>query len=428
MANFVNVTGGIYRTNGHLAMKPFFLNPFFGETADAFTSDPRVFFDPDSQRWMATILEADFDSNGDISASRVDLAVSQTPNPTGKWNVYRIDTTNNSHFHCPCLPDYPILGVDHENVYISTNEFTTDLQSFNGAQLYALSKSQLAAGDASVNMVFFQNLSMAGAPAFHVQPANEYGSPSAEWLMSSLDPNGTSDDRLGVWAVTHEARVTAGHGMPLLSSKVVDSEMYAFPPNAQTPPGFCGNCESGAGAPTTGVVQTDWDAMQETQYINDERGVPRHRDDHPWRVRCAHRRGLVRRPPCAEQERGERGHDGRAPGYVGIRGEYLLYPHINLLDNGMMALTFGMGGMDTYLSAAYAVAEPGRGFPNVAIAGAGAFPDNGFTGSQQYGGEGRWGDYSNGEISRERTGSGSPPSTSRTLVTAGRTGETASSS
>jgi hypothetical protein len=85
-------------------------------------------------------------------------------------------------------------------------------------------------------------------------------------------------------------------------------------------------------------------------------------------------------------------------GYVAVQGEYLLYPHINMTGSGAMALTFGLGGPRTYPSAAYTVARPDRIFKIVKLAGPGTGPDNGFTGTAEYGGVGRWGDYSNGQI------------------------------
>jgi hypothetical protein len=398
VANFVNVTGGIYSNDGQLLAGPFYLNDFFGEAPDANTSDPRVFYDNSSHTWFATILEYGISKKGTISGSRVDVAVSQSADPTGAWNVYSFDTSNLNHFHCPCLADYPILGIDRHNVYISTNEFTTDEQAFNGSQLYALSKSQLVAGRHSVNLVYFQNLSIAGGPAFHVQPANEYGKTQAEWMMNSLDPNGTSDHRIGVWAVTNEHSVTSGHGMPVLSARVVHSETYSFPPNARTPKGFCGGCGSG-GAPTSGKVATDWDAMQETQYINGQLvgalntgitipGDTSVRSGVAW---------FVVHPSLDGSVVSSKTHVARQ-NYVAVQGEYLTYPHINMTGNGAMALTFSLGGPKTFLSAAYSVARNGRTFKIVKIAGPGVAPDNGFTGAEQYGGVARWGDYSNGQI------------------------------
>src|SRR6478735_4173190 len=57
VANFVNVTGAVYSDRGFLLAGPFYLNRFFGESDDANTSDPRVFYDQGTKTWIATILE-----------------------------------------------------------------------------------------------------------------------------------------------------------------------------------------------------------------------------------------------------------------------------------------------------------------------------------------------------------------------------------
>jgi hypothetical protein len=396
VANFVNVTGAIYDVNGALLAGPFYLNPFFGESVDAFTSDPRVYYDGLTHRWFATILEYQF--NADFTAiteSHVDLAASVSADPTGAWNVYRIDTTNPTHSGCPCLADYPILGVDQYNIYISTNEFDKTLSSFNGSQLYVVSKAHLIAGHPHAHMAFFENLAMAGAPAYHVQPANTYGNAKAEWMMSSLDPNSTRDHRLGIWAVTNRPSVTTGIGVPKLSQMKILSESYSFPPNAHTPPGYCTSC----GAPTSGIVANDFDAMQETEYINGQlvgaldtgvniNGDTSERSGVAW---------FVVQPSLRGGQISSDTHVVRQ-GYLATQGLYLLYPHINMTLNGSMAMTFGFGGPGTYLSAGYSTAAPGSRFQSVKRAAAGTGPDNGFTGTDQYGSIGRWGDYSNGEI------------------------------
>jgi hypothetical protein len=398
VANFVNVTGGIYNPSGQMLDGPFFLNDFFGESADANTSDPRVFYDTSTDRWFATILE--YQLGQAVEESHVDVAVSTSGDPTGTWKLYQIDTTNPAHFHCPCLADYPILGVDQHNIYISTNEFTSCLCEFNGAQLYAMSKPQLVAGQATVNTVFFENLAIAGSPAFHVQPANEYGPHGAEWALSSLDPNGTSDNRLGVWAVTNEAAVTSGVGMPLLSSRVLQSEGYAFPRNARNPKGFCQPCAGGAGLPTTGKVQTDWDAMQETQFMHGQligalnTGVNIPGETHA-RTGVA---WFVVRPYLSDGRVDPATHVARQ-GYVAAHGLYMLYPHINMVLNGSMAMTFSIANRGTFLSAAYTVGRNKHDFntTQIRLAAAGTNPDNGFTGTSQYENANRWGDYSNGQ-------------------------------
>jgi hypothetical protein len=399
IANFVNLAGAIYSPSGTLLKGPFYLNTFFNEDPAAFTSDPRVFFDRGSHRWFATMLEVTFDANFNVTESHLDVAVSKSSDPRASWGIFKINTDNLNHRGCPCLPDYPILGVDASNVYVSTNEFTSNLQSFNGAQLYAISKSQLVAGSTHPNVVFFQNLKIAGAPALHVQPANTYGSAPAEFLMSSLDPKGTTDHRLGVWALTSPDRVTSG-GLPRLTARIISSERYTFPPNAQTPVGRCtGDLCSAGGDPTTGVLATDFDAMEEVQYINGQlvgalnTGVTIPGD-------TAERAGVawfVVHPTVSGSGVAASTHVVRQ-GYLSQRGEYLMYPHINMSPDGGMAVVFGITNSSTFPAAAYSLAAPGGSFTSINIAAAGTDPDNGFGATAAFGGVGRWGDYSNGEI------------------------------
>jgi len=400
VVNFVNVTGIITTTAGQRLHAPFYLNTFFGESAAANTSDPRVFYDASTRRWFATILEYGITAKGVFTESHVDIATSTAADPRAPWRITRIPTSNLNHAGCPCLADYPILGVDTHNVYVSTNEFSNIAANpFNGSQLYAVSKSQLVAGAPRANVVTYQDLSAGGALAYHVQPANTYGDPGVEYLMSSLDPNSTFDTRLAVWALTNPGAVTTG-GEPTLSVTITTSEPYATPPNAQTPPGFCSGSICGkTGSPTTGVVATDFDAMQEVQYIHGNLvgalntgvtvpGDPAERSGVAWFVVHPHVTGATIDGATAVTRQG----------YVSQNGEYLLYPHVNMTDSGAMAVVFGVGGPGTYLSAGYATAPAGHGFGQIHIAGAGVAPDNGFTDTTAFGGVGRWGDYSNGQI------------------------------
>lgn len=399
VVNFINVAGGIYNSSGTRLVGPFYLNTFFGEPAAANTSDPRVFFDSSSNRWFATMLEYAISPKGLFTESHVDIATSTTADPRDPWRIVQIPTTNLGHAGCPCLADYPILGVDTHNIYVSTNEFNQTGTTFNGAQLYAVSKPQLVAGAKVVNVASYQDLSAGGTVGYHVQPANTYGDPGVEYLMSSLDPNSTFDNRLAVWALNDPASVTTG-GLPALTVKVISSEAYSFPPNAQTPPGFCsGSLCAPHGLATTGTVSTDFDAMQEVQYINGVLvgalntgvtvpGDPAERSGVAW---------FVVHPESSGGAVGA-GTKVMRQGYISQNGAYLLYPHLNMTPSGSMAVVFGIGGPSTYLSAGYATAPVGGTFGQIKVAGAGVAPDNGFTGTAPFGGSGRWGDYSNGQI------------------------------
>jgi hypothetical protein len=90
--------------------------------------------------------------------------------------------------------------------------------------------------------------------AFSVQPAithPEGDSGDAEYFLESIDPTGTFDNRVGVWALTHQEEVSAG-GMPKLTNIVITSEGFGVPPNA---------VQAGA----TSLLNTGDDRMQQVQ-------------------------------------------------------------------------------------------------------------------------------------------------------------------
>ncbi|HYS97207.1 MAG TPA: hypothetical protein VEM94_02305, partial [Candidatus Dormibacteraeota bacterium] len=163
------------------------LNTFFGYAAQfnrttgdvgPFVTDPSCFFDQDTSRWFAVVLTLDvFTASGDFTgANHVDLAVSNSPSPTGSWTIYRVQAQDDGHNGTPnhgctgiapygqatvptypnaCIGDYPHLGVDANGVYVTTNEYSLFGNDFHGAQIYAFSKSALAGGASTVNVTQF---------------------------------------------------------------------------------------------------------------------------------------------------------------------------------------------------------------------------------------------------------------------------------
>ena len=125
--------------------------------------------------------------------NHLDIAVSQTSNPTGAWNIYRVDVTHDGtntggENPGPYLGDYPHIGADANGFYITTNAYPWCCNGFSGAQLYAFSKAQLAAGAASINMQHIDTSGMVNAPSDAGQPsrASPSGRPSRPERTSTL--------------------------------------------------------------------------------------------------------------------------------------------------------------------------------------------------------------------------------------------------
>ena len=369
VVDMVNSAYRVYDKKGNTLAGPFNINQPFHDGFKQFTSDPRCYYDASTNTWFATILFL----NDPFTASRLEIAVNTTGDPTTPWKVFRIDTTHKGGPGCPCFGDQPTLGIDGSNLYVTTNEFSINGPEFNGAQIYAIDKSDLVANVKKVHFVHYTNLFIGGAQAASVQPALTTGSPAAEYFLSSLDPDGTGDNRVGVWALTNTTAVGRGD-LPALSSVVLTSEPYSIPPPA---------LQKGS----TSTLDSDDDRMQQVQFIGGEiwgtlgtsvqpAGDSTPRAGGAWfRVKPRLDGSTLKSATITGQ------------GYIQSAGEYVINPAIQADGNGHAAVVFTLTSANRFASAAYALLD-GRGsaFGAAVVAAAGTGPyDPAAT---------RWGDYS----------------------------------
>jgi hypothetical protein len=366
VVDMVNSAYRVYDTKGNTLAGPFNVNKPFHDGFKQFTSDPRCQFDAATNTWFATILFI----NDASTASRLDIAV--TKDPTKDWNVFRINTTHKGGPGCPCFGDQPTLGIDGSNLYVTTNEFSILGPEFNGAQIYAIDKSDLVANAKNTHFVHFTNLFIGGAQAASVQPALTTGSSAAEYFLSSLDPNGTGDNRIGVWALTHTNAVGSGD-MPTLSSLVLTSEAYSIPPPA---------AQKGA----TSTLDSDDDRMQQVQFIGGEIWGALGTSFRPAGDTADRAAGAWFRvkPRLDGSTLGSARLTGQ--GYIQSKGEYVINPAIQADGDGHAVVAFTLTSANRFPSAAYALLGEDSAFGSPAVVAAGTGPyDPAAT---------RWGDYS----------------------------------
>ncbi len=96
-------------------------------------TDPRILYDPASQRWFAVMITTDQSTNNKILFAR-----SNTSDPTQGFMGVSF-TTNNGR-----SADFPTLGLDANGVYVGTNNFTSG-GSFRNEGLYSVPKADLLA-------------------------------------------------------------------------------------------------------------------------------------------------------------------------------------------------------------------------------------------------------------------------------------------
>jgi hypothetical protein len=452
-----NIVSGFPRDVNHAVD----LNSFYGYAPainrttgirGQFVTDPSCLYDAATQRFFVVVLTLEVvpTTGAFTTVNHLDLAVSQSANPTGVWNIYRIDVTADGSpgatgGPCPCLGDYPHIGADANGFYITTNSYPWGPGSFDGAQIYAFSKAQLAAGSAAVTMQHIDTTGMVQAtspvaqtePGFTVWPAQSPGTGSFElnaggteyFLSSNAGDEASghaftgSSTNLVVWTLTNTSSLNTTPALTL-SNKVLTVNQYGIPPKQQQP---------GSGtAPTTAVPQGDCINDTTTVLFNGQTGC--------WRLlfggEPAHNEVISR--PDSNDTRMQQvtfangklwgaldtalNPDGGAQragiayyvvnpsagklvlqGNIGATGHDFTYPAIGVTASGRGVIAFTDTGNTANPSAAYAPidAQVGAGPWSDVPGGVGAAQDDGFTSYKSQVGNPprtRWGDYGSAAV------------------------------
>jgi len=450
-----NIVGGLPRNVNHAVD----LNSFYGYAPAInratgiraqFVTDPSCIYDAQTNRWFVVVLTLEVvpTTGAFTHVNHLDLAVSQTGDPsTGAWSIYRIDVTNDGTNTGgvnpgPYLGDYPHIGADANGFYITTNAYPWCCNGFSGAQIYAFSKAQLAAGAASVTLVHIDTsgtvplASQAGStqPGFTLWPAQSPGTGSfdsshggTEYFLSSnaadeaTNPvTGTggphTSDKIIAWTLTNTSSLNSSPALGL-ANRVISVGTYGVPPKQQqpgsgspatvdTPQGFCVNDTTTATIAGVGCWRLLFNAepahdevisrpdsndsrMQQVMYAN---GKLWGSLDTAVTVNGSNRAGIawyVVNPGSGAIVKG---------GYLGAEGYDFTYPAIGVTASGRGVMAFTATGNNLNPSAAYAPIDAlaGVGSWNVVPGGQGATQDDGFTSYKSQVGNPprtRWGDY-----------------------------------
>jgi hypothetical protein len=456
-----NIVAGYPRNVNHAVD----LNSFFGYdpaidrttlVRGPFVTDPTCIYDAATQRFFLVVLTLETTAAGAFTLeNHLDLAVSKTSDPTGDWNIYSIDVTNHG-FNTggvnagPYLGDYPHIGADAYGVYLTTNAYPWLHNGFAGAQIYALSKAQLAAGASTVTTVHIDTSGMVNVasdagptqPGFTVWPAQSPGASSfdlsangTEYFLSSNAADeathpvaGTggnyTSSQLITWALTNTSSLNGAPALAL-SNKVLSVGQYAIPPKQQqpgsgtlattdTPLGYCINDTTtrtiasnrrgcwrllfGAEPAHNEVISrpdSNDTRMQQVMYAN---GKLWGALDTALTVGGGNRAAIewfIVKPTASP---GSVAASIVLQGYLGTAGYDLTYPAVGVTAAGRGVMAFTATGNSQNPSAGYAPIDAlaGVGAWVTAPGGTGAAQDDGFTSYKAYVGSPprtRWGDY-----------------------------------
>jgi hypothetical protein len=452
-----NIVAGFPRNVNHAVD----LNSFYGyapaidrahgNVRGPFVTDPTCIYDAATQRFFLVVLTLEVvpTTGAFTHVNHLDLAVSATANPTGTWNIYRLDVTNDGTNTGgvnpgPYLGDYPHIGADANGVYLTTNAYPWCCNGFSGAQIYALSKAQLAAGAASVNVVHIDTSGMVNAPSdagstqpgFTVWPAQSPGTGSFEtanggteyFLSSNAADEATNpvagtggphtSTQLVVWTLNNTSSLNTATPSLTLSNKILSVGRYGVPPKQQqpgsgsapgtnAPQGHCINDTTTAtiagvgcwrllfvGEPAHTEVVSRPDSndtrMQQVAFANGKLwgalDTSLNPDGGPQRAGIEY---FIVNPSVGKL---------LLEGYLGATGYDFTYPAIGVTPSGRGMMAFTATGNTTFPSAAYAGIDAQVGVTawDFVQDGEGAAPTDGFTSYKAFVGNPprtRWGDY-----------------------------------
>jgi len=228
----------VFNRNGALLTGyPKTLSSFFNQTGN-FTYDPRILYDWQTGRFIATSATKLSDSG------YVNVAVSETSNPTGGWYTYSLQFGSAGQWG-----DFPTVGQtdegDNDNglITICANIFTISNNSFVGNQCDFLNKFEMYQGH-GFSFNYLNNLTIGGTLVDTLQPANlsnPYEKPRAQFLIDSYNiafscgSSSSGCNGLNVWAVSNAIPNSGSPGLVWSEINVSTPSSYTFPADADQP-------------------------------------------------------------------------------------------------------------------------------------------------------------------------------------------------
>ena len=229
-----NLTGGTISTVS--------LNSFWASLGNPSVFDPKILYEPFNNRWIFTAA-----ANGFSSTSAILIGVSQTNNPTGVWNLYKIDAdaSNLNWF------DYPSLGFNKDWIVVTGNIFTVAAGAFVSGKVYIFKKADLYANVVSPLITV---LTPASSPG--LCPAATYdNSISSLYVVQRVTGNSGGSGFMNLYSITG----------------AIGSETFSFINQFSTPNPWSGTAPTENSAPQSGSAQkiaANDDRVQNTVYRN----------------------------------------------------------------------------------------------------------------------------------------------------------------
>ena len=323
----VNGKWGIFTKSGTLIFQASAVS-WFGPQLSAVRAislqpyDPQVAYDHFRGRWILVYSATDV-----ASQSWILLSVSSSSDPTAPWYSWALAGDVNGTTPAANFSDFPALGFDDTAIYIATNQFRYSDTAFAYAKVRVLKKDALYAGAAQATWLDFWDLedpASAGSKVHSVRPAQTFGSPGVEYLVSN-SPYATRTF-VTLWSVAGAAT-----SAPSLSAVDVPVTATLEPPGANQKGGSPGT----AGCPTPCLIDTGRGSITSAVYRNGSLWFS-HTVAGGIYSRARYARISVSAMAPLEDEA------------FGSDGCWYFYPAIAVDDGNNLAMVFGRSCVDEY--------------------------------------------------------------------------------
>ncbi len=186
--------------------------------------DPKVLFDPVSNRFILVYLEG-----SESTDTRIIVCYSKTSNPLDGWNVYQL---NGNPYGGLFWTDYPMIAINGEDLFITVNilKDNTDWRDgFTQSVIWQMPKSRGFNGD-TLQYNLWSNITYKGKSIWNICPVQDAYQPGSEGLcFLSVRPGDASNDTVFL----HNISKNHSSGNAQYSHKVLKTnKKYGLPPVA----------------------------------------------------------------------------------------------------------------------------------------------------------------------------------------------------
>lgn len=205
------------------------LDAFWASTGTSSPFDPKVLYDPFSNRWVFVAC-----SDSRSASSSLLIGSSRTTDPNGTWDLFRVDAdaTNTD------WADYPSVGFNKDWIVVTVNMFSVVGSSFAREDIYVFKKADLYAGTGATFTLF------SDANAFTQAPAQTYDNTlNTLYLVEEFNGNAGGNGFLRI------SRITGSVGSEVYTAGNLPADLVGVPSTWDFDPG------GGNFAPQLGTVE-----------------------------------------------------------------------------------------------------------------------------------------------------------------------------